>query len=59
MRTNLVCKSKVERRYNAKVMGSNKLTYIPYTPSLSANTEDYSDGKLRVARRDNTCFLSG
>ncbi|WP_165312990.1 hypothetical protein [Vibrio ziniensis] len=47
MPTNLVCKSKVERRYNAKVMGSNKLTYTPYTASLAANEEDYSDGKLR------------
>lgn len=47
MRTNLVCKSKEERRYNAQVMGSNKLTYIPYTSSLAANEEDYSDGKLR------------
>ncbi|CAH1521286.1 Whole genome shotgun sequence [Vibrio owensii] len=47
MRTNLVCKSKVERRYNAKVVGSNKLTYVPYTPSLAANEENYSDGQLR------------
>lgn len=47
MRTNLVCKSKVERRYNTQVMGSNKITYNPYTASLAANEQNYSDGKLR------------
>ncbi|GLT13900.1 hypothetical protein [Vibrio algivorus] len=47
MRTNLVCKSKVERKYNTQVMGSNKITYTPYTAGLAANEQNYSDGKLR------------
>lgn len=46
MATNVVCKTKEERRYNAKIMGSNKRTYIPYTPNLAANDENHSDGKL-------------
>ncbi|HIF5796788.1 hypothetical protein [Vibrio parahaemolyticus] len=49
MATNIVVKSKVERKYNARVMGSNKLTYIPYTPNLAANDINYSDGKLKQA----------
>ncbi|KIP71397.1 hypothetical protein SN11_16805 [Vibrio harveyi] len=49
MATNIVVKSKVERKYNAKVMGSNKITYLPYTANLAANDENYSDGKLKQA----------
>ncbi|MGD1335044.1 hypothetical protein ACP6H1_21755 [Vibrio harveyi] len=49
MATNIVVKSKVERKYNAKVMGSNKLTYMPYTASLASDDTNYSDGKLRQA----------
>ncbi|EGQ7651866.1 hypothetical protein AKH15_08605 [Vibrio parahaemolyticus] len=49
MATNVVCKSKVERRYNAKIMGSNKRTYVPYTANLAGTDEDYSDGKLQQA----------
>lgn len=49
MATNVVCKSKVERRYNTKIMGSNKRTYVPYTANLAANDNNYSDGKLQQA----------
>lgn len=49
MATNVVCASKVERRYNAKIMGSNKRTYVPYTANLAGTDENYSDGKLKQA----------
>lgn len=47
MATNIITKGKVERKYNGAVMGSNKLTYNPYTSNLAANTVSYYDGKLR------------
>lgn len=46
MATNIVCMSKTERKYNAKIMGSNKRTYVPYTANLAGVDENYSDGKL-------------
>ena len=47
MATNILTKSKVERQYNAKIMGSNKLSYIPYTSNLAGDVINYFDGKLR------------
>lgn len=47
MATNILAKSKVERQYNAKIMGSNKLSYIPYTSNLAGDKVNHFDGKLR------------
>lgn len=49
MSTNVVCMGKIERRYNAKIMGSNKRTYVPYTANLAGDDENYSDGRLQQA----------
>ena len=47
MATNILTKTKIERQYNAKIMGSNKLSYVPYTSNLAGDVIDYFDGKLK------------
>ncbi|UKA23379.1 hypothetical protein IHC92_20725 [Photobacterium damselae subsp. damselae] len=47
MATNILTKSKVERQYNMKIMGSNKLSYVPYTSNLAGDVIDYFDNKLK------------